>query len=197
MSAKESPRRRQILEALVHELETRPGAGITTARLAAASGISEAALYRHFPSKAKMLEALLLFAEETVFGLVKRILTEEPDPLRRCENIMVILLGFSDRNPGITRILSGDALIGENERLQARADQFFNRLETQFKQVLREGEAAEKLRTLAPVPATANLLMAVIEGRMAQYTRSRFQHHPLDGWSEQWPLLATALFGTT
>ena len=189
-----APRRQQILEALARELETSPGSRITTARLADAVGVSEAALYRHFPSKAKMFEALITFAEDSVFGLVKRILTQEADALRRCEKVMVLLLGFSERNPGITRVLLGDALVGENERLQERVAQFFNRVETQLKQVLREGEASDQVAPAATVPVTASLLVAIIEGKMVKYVRSRFSRKPLEEWDKQWELLSTTLF---
>ncbi len=189
-----APRRQQILEALARELETSPGSRITTARLADAVGVSEAALYRHFPSKAKMFEALITFAEDSVFGLVKRILTQEADALRRCEKVMVLLLGFSERNPGITRVLLGDALVGENERLQERVAQFFNRVETQLKQVLREGEASDHVAPAATVPVIASLLVAIIEGKMVKYVRSRFSRKPLEEWDKQWELLSTTLF---
>ncbi len=188
-------RRQQILEALAQELENSPGSRITTARLAEAVGVSEAALYRHFPSKAKMFEALIEFAEESVFSLVNKIIMEEQNALRRCENIMVVLLGFAERNPGITRILLGDALVGENEQLQNRVGQFFARIETQLRQILREGEVASELRLMSSAGAMANLMISVIGGKMVQYTRSRFKHHPLEGWSEQWPLLAALLLG--
>ena len=109
------PRRQQILEALALELENRPGARITTARLAEVVGVSEAALYRHFPSKAKMFEALIEFAEESVFGLANRILGEEIDATRRCERILTMLLTFSDRNPGIRQLKVGAAVGPESE----------------------------------------------------------------------------------
>jgi TetR/AcrR family transcriptional regulator len=187
-------RRQQILEALARELETSPGDRITTARLAAVVGVSEAALYRHFASKAKMFEALIAFAEDSVFGLVTRILSEEQDPRVRCERILRLLLGFSERNPGITRVLLGDALVGEHERLQVRSAQFFNRIETQLKQLLREAEAASGTRWPTPVPAVAGLLLAVAEGRMVQFARSRFQRSPLESWDDQWRVLTLALF---
>ena len=189
-----SPRRQQILEALALELENRPGARITTARLAKVVGVSEAALYRHFPSKAKMFEALIEFAEESVFGLANRILAEEGDATRRCERILTMLLTFSDRNPGITRVLLGEALLGEHERLRARVSQFFDRFETQLKQVLREGELVSELGLRASVAAIANLLMAVVEGRMAQFSRSRFEHSPIESWEQQWQALQVGLF---
>jgi len=187
-------RRQQILEALAQELESRPGMRITTARLAEVVGVSEAALYRHFPSKAKMFEALIEFAEESVFGLATRILSEEPDAARRCERILTMLLTFSDRNPGITRVLLGEALVGEHERLRARVSQFFDRLETQLKQILREGEQASGMRLPASVAASANLLMAVVEGRMTQFSRSAFEHRPLESWEHQWQPLRAAVF---
>jgi TetR/AcrR family transcriptional regulator len=187
-------RRQQILEALAQELESRRGARITTARLADVVGVSEAALYRHFPSKAKMFEALIEFAEESVFGFAKRIVGEELDATRRCERILTMLLTFSERNPGITRILLGEALMGEQERLQVRVSQFFDRIETQLKQILREGEQVTELRLPAGVAATANLLMAAVEGRMAQFSRSRFEHPPLELWDQQWLALRAGSF---
>ncbi|PKM43655.1 MAG: nucleoid occlusion factor SlmA [Gammaproteobacteria bacterium HGW-Gammaproteobacteria-1] len=194
MSNEKPSRRQQILEALAHELETSPGERITTASLARAVGVSEAALYRHFPSKAKMFEGLIEFLEDTVFGLVNRILAEEKDVVTRCEKIMGVLLGFSARNPGITRILVGDALVGETERLRVRVGQFYDRIETQFKQVLREGELAGRLPSGAPAAAMAGLLVAAAHGRMAQFVRSGFKRSPLELWEQQWPLLARGLF---
>jgi len=187
-------RRQQILEALAQELEKSPGERITTAGLARAVGVSEAALYRHFPSKAKMFEGLIEFIEETVFGLINRILADESDSAARCQKIMMVLLGFSARNPGISRILMGDALTGETSRLRQRIGQFFDRVETQFKQILREGELAGELRDKQHITATANLLLAVAEGRMNQYVRGSFKRSPLAEWEEQWPLLAASIF---
>ncbi|WP_303901576.1 nucleoid occlusion factor SlmA [Thiohalomonas denitrificans] len=187
------PRRQQILEALALELETSPGARITTAALARAVGVSEAALYRHFPSKAKIYEGLIEFIEESVFGLINRIVADERQVTNRCEKILLVLLGFSDRNPGITRILMGDALTGETERLRTRVGQFFDRIETQFKQALREGQATGDTATDLPVPAVANLLLATAEGRMNQFVRSGFTRSPLEHWDQQWELLRAAL----
>lgn len=192
-SEKRFSRRQQILEALARELESSPGTRITTARLAEVVGVSEAALYRHFPSKAKMFEALIVFAEESVYALVNRILAEETDPLRRCERVLTVLLGFSHQNPGITRVLLGDALVGESDRLRARVSQFFDRLETQLKQALREGEQEFGRFGGPSVAATANLFIAVVEGRMAQYSRSGFTRSPMEDWDRQWQLLAASL----
>lgn len=187
---KKPSRRQQILEALAHELEMNPGERITTAGLARAVGVSEAALYRHFPSKAKMFEGLIEFIEESVFSLINRILKEESSSLKRCENILSLLLGFSGKNPGLTRILSGDVLTGETERLRLRVGQFYERLETQIKQVLREGEMNKEFVLTTPVQAQANLLLAAVEGRIIQYVRSGFKRAPTENWNHQWPLLA-------
>ena len=189
-----SPRAQQILEALAQQLETNPGERITTAALAKAVGVSEAALYRHFPSKARMFEALIEFIEDTVFGLVNRILAEQPSAPVRCEQILGVLLGFSARNPGLSRILVGDALTGENERLRTRITQFYDRLETQFKQILREAESRNELPVGNPSAASANLMLAVAEGRMNQFVRSGFQQSPLERWEQQWALLSASLF---
>jgi len=187
-------RRQQILETLARELEVNPGSRITTAGLARAVGVSEAALYRHFASKAKMFEALIDFAEESVFGLITTILEEEKNALIRCEKIVHLSIGFAERNPGITRILLGDALVGENERLRKRVAQFFERLETQFKQILRKANLDDTARATASIDATANLLVAIIEGQMSQYIRCAFEKKPTQHWEEQWKVLKTSLF---
>lgn len=186
---KKPSRRQQILEALAHELEMNPGERITTAGLARAVGVSEAALYRHFPSKAKMFEGLIEFIEESIFSLINRILKEEESSLKRCENILSLLLGFSERNPGLTRILGGDILTGETERLRQRVSQFYERLETQIKQVLREGEMNKEFTLTVPVQAQANLLLSVAEGRIIQFVRSGFKRSPIENWNSQWALL--------
>ena len=187
-------RRQQILEVLAHELETNPGLRITTASLASAVGVSEAALYRHFASKAKMFEALIDFAEETVFGLINKILSNETDVTVRCEKIIQLMLGFSERNPGITRILIGDALLGENERLHARVVQFFERLETQLRQILREANLAEGPRAISNMEAAANQMLTYTEGKMSQFVRSSFTKKPTEHWDDQWVALKAGLF---
>lgn len=191
----DKPSRAQtILEALAQQLENQPGERITTASLAKAVGVSEAALYRHFPSKARMFEALIEFIEETIFGLINRILEDQQTAQNRCENILNVLLGFSARNPGLTRILVGDALTGENERLRTRISQFYDRMETQLKQILREAESKNELPVGHPSAAIANLLLAAAEGRMNQFVRSGFKQSPLERWDQQWALLTTSLF---
>lgn len=190
-------RKQQILEALARELEISPGERITTAGLARAVGVSEAALYRHFPSKAKMYEGLIEFIEDSIFGLINRILSDESSAIRRCEKIVVLLLGFADRNAGISRILIGDALIGETDRLRARINQLYERLETQLKQVLREGQMSGEIATVQSSAPVANLLLATAVGKVHQYVRSGFQRSPLDLWDEQWPLLRPMLLEPT
>lgn len=193
MTEKKIPRRQQILETLAMELEKSPGEPVTTAGLARAVGVSEAALYRHFPSKAKMFEALIEFIEESVFGLITRILEDEKNMHRRCEKVLSLVLGFAQKNPGITRLLTGDVLLGETERLRKRVDKFYERLETQLKQILREGEANGELKPVSPVQAQANLMLSVLEGRMQQFVRSGFSQSPLTHWEQQWPMLALCL----
>lgn len=183
-------RRQQILEALAKMLEDSPGERITTAALAKAVGVSEAALYRHFPSKSKMFEGLIEFIEETVFSRITLILAEEAGALKRCENILFLLLTFTERNPGITRLLTGDALTGETERLRVRITQFFERVETQLRQIIRETELREGVRPALPVAAAANFLMSYIDGRIMQFVRSEFKRAPTEHWAEHWPLLA-------
>ena len=194
MPPRKSQRRQQILEALAQMLEANPGNRITTAGLAKQVGVSEAALYRHFPSKSKMFEGLIEFIEETLFSRIKLILNEEPGAAARCEKMLMLLLAFAERNPGITRILTGDALAGETERLHLRVAQLFDRFETQLRQVIREAEMREGLRPAIPLPAAANLMMATAEGRISQYVRSGFKRAPTEDWKEQWDLLIDGFF---
>ncbi|MBU2712803.1 nucleoid occlusion factor SlmA [Zooshikella harenae] len=193
-STQKLSRKEQILQALAHMLEHNPGSRITTSRLAKEVGVSEAALYRHFPSKAKMFEGLIIFIEDTIFSRVKLILAEEKSAIRRCEQVLTLLLTFTEKNPGITRILTGDALMGETERLRSRVIQLFDRLETQIKQIIREAEIREGLRTNLTLNGAANLLMSAAEGRISQFVRSEFKRSPTDLWSDQWPLLVIAVF---
>ncbi|MDX1824873.1 MAG: nucleoid occlusion factor SlmA [Thiohalomonadales bacterium] len=192
-AANKTSRRQQILETLAQELEKSPGERITTAGLARAVGVSEAALYRHFPSKAKMFEALIEFIEDSIFGLTNRILEEEHGCAIRCEKILLLVLGFAARNPGISRLLVGDVLVGETERLRNRIGQFYERLETQLKQVLREGEMNAELTASLPIAPTANLLLSVAEGRINQFVRSGYRRSPLEMWEDQWQLLLGVL----
>jgi len=182
-------RKQQILECLARMLETSPGQRITTAKLAAEVGVSEAALYRHFPSKARMFEGLIDFIEESIFSRINLILSDHKETLVRCHHILHVLLVFAERNPGMCRILSGDALMGENERLRARVNQFFEKLESQFKQVLRERKLREGKSFTINELALANIIVAFAEGKISQYVRSGFTKKPSDEFNEQWQFL--------
>ena len=194
---KKASRQQQILESLAHMLEQSPGQRITTANLAKHVGVSEAALYRHFPSKSKILEGLIEFIEDTIFSRISRILEEESGAALRCEKILTLLLSFAERNPGITRLLTGDALAGETGRLRSRIAQFYDRLETQLKQILREAEMREGIRPSVPINVAANLLLAAAEGRISQYVRSEFSRPPTEQWPDQWSLLMEGFFRKT
>ena len=187
-------RKDQILQSLAHMLETSPGVRITTSALAKEVGVSEAALYRHFPSKAKMFEGLIEFIEETLFSRIALILDDEPEALKRCEKILTLLLTFCERNPGLTRIINGDALAGEPDRLRHRMIQLFDRLETQIKQVLREAELNESLRTRSTVGTTSNMILALAEGRISQFVRSEFKRKPTELWFDQWQDTSIVVF---
>ncbi len=182
-------RKQQILECLALMLENNNGQRITTAKLAAQVGVSEAALYRHFPSKARMFEGLIEYIEETIFSRINMILADHKETLVRCHHILHVLLVFAERNPGMCRILSGDALMGENERLRTRINQLFEKLETQFKQVLRERKLREGKSFSVSEQALANLLSAYAEGKISQYVRSGFAKKPSQDFNEQWQFL--------
>ena len=184
---KRGERRQSILETLARMLQEHSGERITTAELAKAVGVSEAALYRHFPSKAKMLEALLDFIEESLFSRINRILAEEPSAEARIRNILFLILGFADKNPGMARLLYGDVLTGETERLRKRVVQIYDRLEAQLKQVLREADLNQTQR--ATIPEMAGLLLAFVEGRIARFVRSEYRDSPVKGWEKQWDML--------
>ena len=188
-------RRHQILEVLASELESKPGSRITTAALAAAVGVSEAALYRHFASKAKMFEALIEFGEDSIFSLFNQVMDEQKNARTRCLHLTTAMLKFAERNPGIARVLVGDVLVGEHERLRQRVSQFFARVEIQFKQALREAALADGNRRGADsVSAIANLLLVVVAGRLDQFVRTDFAIRPTANWEAQWQILCGGLF---
>ncbi len=189
-----SERQEQILQAFAGMLETNPGARITTAALARELGVSEAALYRHFASKAKMIDGLIAFAEDTIFSRVGQILEAGRSADAQCGDILLLLLGFCERNPGFARLFAGDALQGETERLRARTRQFYDRIETTLRQIVSKAHATR--RTAAPIGprAAANLLLACAEGRINQFVRSEFKLAPTADWLEQWAVLKLAAF---
>lgn len=187
-------RKQQILEALATMLEQSPGERITTSGLARQVGVSEAALYRHFPSKAKMFDALIEFIEDTIFSRIHIIMNEEPSARERCNQSITLLLTFAERNPGITRILTGDPLAGETDRLRTRVMQFFERFETQLRQFLREAEMREGQGPGLDVNVAANLMLSSAEGRISQFVRSNFTRMPTRDWPAQWNAICSAIF---
>jgi TetR/AcrR family transcriptional regulator len=193
MAERRVNRRQQILQALAQRLEDAPRERITTASIAKQVGLSEAALYRHFSGKAEMFEGLIAFSEESIFGLINRVMSEERSCAVRLEKILAILLLFAERNPGISRLLMGDLLTGEVAHLRSRTAQLFDRIETQLKQVLREGNLVAAVLPHVDIPIAANLLLAAAVGRIHLFNRSAFQRLPTEEWAAQWRLLAAAI----
>ncbi len=190
---KKGQRREEILQALVGMLQS-GSVGITTARLAQEVGVSEAALYRHFPSKARMYDALLDFIEDALFSRLNLILQNEGSADENCRRMAELVLAFAAANPGLARILTGHALVGEDERLRMRTAQIFARLEAQFRQVIREAELAEGLRPRDTLNTSVNMLTAMIDGKLQRFVRQQFAERPDADWNREWALLAPALF---
>jgi TetR/AcrR family transcriptional regulator len=182
-------RKLQILQTVAEMLEQPKGEKITTAALAARLELSEAALYRHFASKAQMFEGLIEFIEQTVFGLINKITTEEQDGLKQIEGILALLLGFAQKNRGMTRVLLGDALVNEDERLQQRINQFLDRVEATLKQSLRIAENQGYLAPGDDIGAHANLLVCFVVGRWNQFGKSGYTRDPMAQWLQQWGIL--------
>lgn len=192
MAEKKSNRKQDILQSLAHMLESDLGDRITTARLAKEVGVSEAALYRHFPSKARMYESLLDFCEENIFSRVNSIKEGQQTALEKCFMIASLVLNFSQRNAGISRLLTGEVLLGETQRLKQRISQLFDRLELELKQVLRD-EAVAQGSSSVDVAAQAKLVASILEGRIQQFVRSSFKIDPVANWEYQWKLLQQGL----
>jgi TetR/AcrR family transcriptional regulator len=191
-ATKPGERRLQILQTLAVMLETPSAERITTAALAAKLDVSEAALYRHFASKAQMFEGLIGFIEETIFGLINKITAEQAGGLAQLEAMLAMLLGFARKNRGMTRVLIGDALVNENERLQARINQLHDRLEATLKQSLRFAASQGEIPESADPAAHANLLLCYVIGRWHQFAKSGFKRDPMELWAQQWPQLVPA-----
>lgn len=187
-------RKQQILETFAGMLQTQPGSRITTASLAREVGVSEAALYRHFPSKARMFEGLIEFIEDSVFSRVNRIANDAAEAADRCGSLIGLVLTFAERNPGMTRLLTGDVLAGETPRLRQRIRQFHDRLETQLRQWLREAETRGQMRLAIPLQAAVSLMVNVVEGKLQGFVRSDFRRLPTEHWRDEWPALAATLF---
>jgi TetR/AcrR family transcriptional regulator len=187
--AKPGERKLQILQTLATMLENPKGEKITTAALAARLECSEAALYRHFASKAQMFEGLIEFIESSLFGVINQISEEEAQGLQQVEHLLALLLNFAQRNRGMTRVLTGDALVNENERLQTRINLMHDKIEAALKQALRVAATQEQLAADADFGSLANLLLCYVIGRWQQYAKSGFTREPLANWPQQWPML--------
>ena len=183
MAAKPGERRLQILQTLAAMLENPRGDKVTTAALAAKLDVSEAALYRHFASKAQMFEGLIEFIETTVLSQVNRITGDSTDGVAQAEQMVVMLLVFAQKNPGMTRVLIGDALVNEDERLQVRMNQFVDKLEAALRQALRIAQAANSWH--GDAAADAAVLTAYVVGRWQLYAKSGFRRVPNEGWDLQ------------
>ena len=183
-------RRVQILQALATMLE-QPGAErITTAALAARLEVSEAALYRHFASKAQMFEGLIEFIEQSVFGLVNQLGEREPDAAARSRKLVTLLLQFGEKNPGMTRVMVGDALVFENERLQQRMNLFFDKIESALRQNLREAAVLSAAMTpTVDAQADASVITAFCVGRLQRFARSGFKRSPSENLEHSLALL--------
>jgi TetR/AcrR family transcriptional regulator len=178
---KPGERRVQILQALATMLE-QPGAErITTAALAAKLDVSEAALYRHFASKAQMFEGLIEFIESSVFTLINQIMERDADAAQKAARIVTVVLQFGEKNPGMTRVMVGDALVFENDRLQQRMNQFFDRIESSLRQVLRDAAQAQQSATpTVDAQVRAALLVSFVQGRLQRHARSGFKRSALE-----------------
>ena len=186
MAEKTGDRKHQILQTLAQMLENPAGEKATTAALAARLGVSEAALYRHFRGKAEMFEGLIEFIEQTLFALINKITGDEKSGLRQLEAIMGVMLAFAQKNRGMTRVLVGDALVNEDDRLQARINQLHDRLEAALKQALRFGVSQGEIAQEVDISAQANLLMSYVTGRWHQFAKSGFKRDPVELWPKQW-----------
>jgi TetR/AcrR family transcriptional regulator len=187
-------RREEILQALAQMLQSSDGSQrITTAKLAASVGVSEAALYRHFPSKTRMFDSLIEFIEDSLISRINLILQDEKDTLNRIRLILLLVLGFAERNPGLTRIMTGHALMFEQDRLQGRINQLFERIEAQLRQVLREKKMREGSGFTYDETLLASQLLAYCEGMLSRFVRSEFKYLPTQDFDTRWPLISAQL----
>ena len=187
-------RREEILQALAQRLESSDGSQrITTAKLAANVGVSEAALYRHFPSKTRMFDSLIEFIEDSLITRINLILQDEKETFNRLRLILLLILGFAERNPGLTRIMTGHALMFEQDRLQGRINQLFERIEAQIRQVLKERKIREGQGFAHDETLLAGQLLAFCEGMLSRFVRSEFRYRPTQEFDLRWPLLASQL----
>jgi TetR/AcrR family transcriptional regulator len=187
--AKTGERKTQILQTLAQMLERPAAEKITTAALAKRLSVSEAALYRHFSGKAQMFEGLIDFIEGTIFSLINKIASEEKSGLRQVEGMIGVLLGFAQKNCGMTRVLIGDALVNEDEKLQLRINQLHERLEASLRQSLRFAVSQNEIAADVDLIAQANLMIGFVMGRWQQFAKSGFKRDPTEMWPKQWKQL--------
>ncbi len=192
MGTKPGERKLQILQTLAEMLQNPKGEKITTAALAARLDVSEAALYRHFASKAQMFEGLIEFIESSLVSVINTIQAEQQSCIKQVELVMGLLLGFAQKNRGLTRVLVGDALVNEDERLQTRINQLIDRCEAALKQALRIAVTNNELLASEDVGAAANMLMCYVIGRWNLFAKSGFTREPMAQWASQWPMLCAA-----
>ena len=186
---KPGARRLQILQTLASMLEDPKGEKVTTAALAERLSVSEAALYRHVASKAQMFEGLIEFIETTIFGLINDIAERERSGLKQAHSTVLMLLEFAQTNRGMTRVLIGDALVNENERLQERMNQMFERIESSLKQSFRLAMTEQELPAGFDAAARAGLIIAFVIGRWHRFAKSGFRKLPADSIEAQLPVL--------
>jgi len=186
---KPGERRLQILQTLAAMLQEPGGDRVTTAALAGRLQVSEAALYRHFASKAQMFEGLIEFIESTIFGLINQITSQHEDGLRQLRDIVAMLLAFAEKNPGMTRVLIGDALVTEDDRLQDRINQLIDRIEASLKQAFRVTVAQGRLPGETDPAARAGIVLAYVLGRWLRFAKSGFRRSPAEMFDQQAPLL--------
>ena len=189
MGTKPGERKLQILQTIAELLQDPKGERITTALLAKKLGVSEAALYRHFASKAQMYEGLIEFIETGFFSVINKICAEEQSGVKQAELIVAMLLGFAQKNRGLTRVLVGDALVNEDDRLQVRINQLLDRVEAALKQALRIAATNNELPSGEDAAAAANLCLCYVMGRWQLFVKSGFTREPMMQWPQQWPML--------
>jgi TetR/AcrR family transcriptional regulator len=189
MAARPGERKLQILQTIAEMLQDPKGEKITTALMAKKLDVSEAALYRHFASKAQMYEGLIEFIETGLFSVINKINADEQSGVKQAELIVSLLLGFAQKNRGLTRVLIGDALVNEDDRLQARINQLLDRVEASLKQALRIAASSNELPQGEDAAAAANLCLCYAIGRWQLFVKSGFTREPMAQWPQQWPML--------
>lgn len=183
-NTKSGERKLQILQALAQMLEQPRSEKITTAALARHLSLSEAALYRHFASKAQMFEGLIEFIESSIFGLINQIAEKEENGLLQAQSVALLILNFAEKNPGMTRVMIGDALINEDVRLQARMNQFFDRVELALKQSMKIAVTQGQLKE-ENINSRSNLMMSYLIGRLYRFAKTQFKQIPTEDMASQ------------